>query len=191
MTQLNLAPNDQIFKNDGKKSIGVLSAVVLAIVAFLIIGGLVYGAGKVSDFSQKIGNFNSFSDYNIPNDQNVIFNHNSQNANSSARNVNRSLSNNSVNQITNQVPINPSIGTGNNCVDSDSNLAAQDIYVKGVTSLFSNTGQVVAVANDSCRDVNMVEEVKCRKGVSGDNSYYLQRIPYPCPNGCANGACKE
>lgn len=190
MAQLVLKPNNQTPEDKSRKSIDALSVAVLAVSIFLIFGGLIYGAGKISDFSQKISNFNSFSDYNIPNDQNIIFRHNSQNANSAARNVNKSLGNDIVNQFTNQAPINSSIGADNNCVDSDAGLLSRDIYASGVTTLTSIGGQSVTTAYDSCRDNFTVEEVKCWKGANGDNSYYLQRIPYPCSKGCLNGACE-
>lgn len=191
MTQLNLAPNDQASKNDGKKSIGVLSAAILVITAFLIIGGLVYGANKVFDFSKRIGDFNNFSDYNMPSDQNAIFHYNNQNANSVAKNINRSLGNDIVNPPVVPAPINSSAGINNNCIDSDAGLLSRDIYASGVTTLTNISGQSITTAYDSCRDNFTVEEVKCWKGSSGDNSYYLQRIPYPCPKGCVKGACIE
>lgn len=168
MTQLNLRPNDQISKNEGKKSIGVLSAAVLAILAFLIIGGLVYGADKVFNLAQnlKAGDYQkSF--------QNIIF--------SGGGNANHPI---------NQAPKIPSVNMSNDCLDSDAGLSPRDIYSSGSAALSKN-GIIVSAEHDSCLDNFTVEEVKCWKETNGGNYYFLQGIPYPCSKGCINGACKE
>jgi len=95
-----------------------------------------------------------------------------------------------VNSSTNQAPKIPSVEMNNDCLDSDAGLSPRDIYSPGGATL-SKKGIIVSAASDSCRDNSTIEEVKCRKGTNGDNSYYLQRIPYPCPKGCLNGACEE
>lgn len=268
--------------NPKKKFFGVFVLVALAAVILIVIGGLAYGIGKISDFSENI----KAGDYQ-KSIQNIIF----QNTNigPTSKNINRSSGNGSqldimlapnevgtnsaqrppcsdsdahlkpndiyvkgiikdfrgkemsadqcadsrfvietecqpddngsgsyaisstrhecltmcddgacvigdnslgVNSPTNQAPKKPSENMRNDCLDSDAGLSPRDIYSPGDVALLKE-GIIISSAHDSCRNNFTVEEVKCRKGTNGDNSYYLQRIPYPCPKGCLNGACEE
>ena len=142
----------------------------MARIKFLILRKILEAHVKKGDFQNG---------YNYPLDNSFKINTNRVNKNSNRPATNQAL--------TNQ---NKPNNSQNDCNDSDENLLSRDIYVSGVTTLTSIGGQSVATAYDSCRDNFTVEGVKCWKGVNA-NSYNLQRIPYPCPKGCLNGACKE
>lgn len=181
MTQLNLAPNDQAPKNDGKKSIGVLSAAILAITAFLIIGGLFYGANKVFDFSQNIKS----GDYQ-KSLQNIIFQN--ANVNSFAKNINNSSGGeNQFDIMLEPKGTKTNSAQGSPCSDSDAHLKPNDIYIKGVIKDFRGK----EVSADQCADSRFVMEKECQPDMNGGMSYGVSGTRHECLGGCYDGACRK